>query len=319
MIGCIVFKDSTWRCNMKWNLKKRYATWQKDREDRKIRKTKDHLHKVAEALYDQDMARLRAEAERSRATTTPIANTTPPPIPGPAPVTTAATATTAAPAAPTAPPQPPAWVTATEALEPGEGSGSEVPSLLRNFILGVAAAIILVFVLQNMFEGVSGWQLAFLVVMTLAFGYLVFKAFTSRKRGLWIAGAAAVLLVAIIGTSYWPENDRVEMPTHVTNTPGTVPIVTPAVMQVATIQPATPSAKIFQLVAKAGVPASVSVPRGWRWDMTPKVFPVGLTTDNGHLDAEGYRIQVFEVVPPVTEVSFAVILTYCTTPQMCAW
>ena len=74
----------------------------------------------------------------------------------------------------------------------------------------------------------------------------------------------------------------------------------------------------YTLVARSGQPARISVPIGWRWDMVGTI-PSGWATDNGYRDARGNRIQVFEVVPPATEVTLQIRIAKCTTVEGCGW
>ncbi len=78
------------------------------------------------------------------------------------------------------------------------------------------------------------------------------------------------------------------------------------------------AATTFTVVARPGQPARISVPIGWRWDMV-ETIPAGWRTDNGYRDAHGNRIQVFEVVPPATEVTLKIRVARCVTIEGCAW
>lgn len=81
---------------------------------------------------------------------------------------------------------------------------------------------------------------------------------------------------------------------------------------------AIPATKVFTVTASTGKPVQIIVPQGWRWDITTKPIPKTYYTDLGRRDPRG-RIQIFEVVPPATEVTLEITYTECTTPQMCAW
>lgn len=80
-----------------------------------------------------------------------------------------------------------------------------------------------------------------------------------------------------------------------------------------------PFATDLKLVLKPNEPGRISVPPGYRWDLVNNFPTEGWTTDLGHRDANNNRVQVFEIVPPATEVVLEVALTKCDTPQRCVW
>lgn len=72
------------------------------------------------------------------------------------------------------------------------------------------------------------------------------------------------------------------------------------------------------LVLRAGEPQTIRVPPSHRWKLLDPPLQ-GWTTDGGRRDEYGYRVQVFEVVAPVTEIAITNTITRCATPQECAW
>lgn len=87
---------------------------------------------------------------------------------------------------------------------------------------------------------------------------------------------------------------------------------------IGSLLPPSPPSATLKVMVRAGKPARISILPGWRADLVPPI-PSGWTTDNGYRDQRGNRIQVFEVVPPVTEVVLEFRFTKCATPQDCAW
>lgn len=81
------------------------------------------------------------------------------------------------------------------------------------------------------------------------------------------------------------------------------------------------TSSVQTLVLRPKEPGTVSVPVGWRWDIQkPKPIPSNWTRrDNGTFNAQGNRIEVFEIVSPATEVTLNIAISRCLTPQDCAW
>jgi len=127
--------------------------------------------------------------------------------------------------------------------------------------------------------------------------------------------AICAVLVAVISVAVLWELSRngEEKETKIT-TPTTVAagvVKTSAIPGVTGVGTAT-------LVVKADAPVEISIPPGHQWKLLDPI-PEGWTTDAGHRDSRGYRIQKFEVVSPVTEVTLQNEISKCPSPQGCAW
>lgn len=85
--------------------------------------------------------------------------------------------------------------------------------------------------------------------------------------------------------------------------------------------PATSSGGVrdITLTLRPGKPGRISVPPGYRWHMAGSTPARGWVTDDGYRDKRGNRIQVFNVVPPATEVTIEVRIRKCATAQECVW